>query len=74
MATGQTVAGPAYGAGMPFDRVNSVDTMTSAKSEKRRSFFGLGGKKDKDKDKVMEHEVSKRVMGSRCDGIASLGG
>jgi len=31
----------------------------SSKGEKRRSgFFGLGGKKDKEKDKEDKHEVS----------------
>ena len=37
---------------------------SSSKTEKRRSgFFGLGGKKDKDKDKKEDKEVSAPVVG-----------
>ncbi|GFZ48173.1 hypothetical protein JCM24511_05921 [Saitozyma sp. JCM 24511] len=55
MTTTATVAGPMYNAGIPVDRVNTTDSTATGKSEKRRSFFGIG-RKDKDKDKEKEKE------------------
>jgi hypothetical protein len=53
--TTATVAGPVYNAGIPVDRVNTTDSTATGKSEKRRSFFGIG-RKDKDKDKDKEKD------------------
>lgn len=55
MTTTATIAGPVYNAGIPVDRVNTTDSTATGKSEKRRSFFGIG-RKDKDKDKEKEKE------------------
>jgi hypothetical protein len=53
--TTATVAGPVYNAGIPVDRVNTTDSTATGKSEKRRSFFGIG-RKDKDKEKEKEKD------------------
>ena len=54
--------GPPLSSPNDLSRVGTNGTMNgsvSSKGEKRRSgFFGLGGKKDKEKDKEDKHEVS----------------